>query len=475
MSRSLRMIAPLVIGLLAGWPAPPTPAAADSADSIEAAIQSSRRDVEQAVAELNALRDRIRQDREPLAVAHAALEATVRDRRRAADRQRTLKQMAERERMALMRELQELEAAEQFLRAVSQDYRRAMETRVGAAEARQLAEPLAALDRAWSTRESSTVFSASIGDLLTLAELGARRRVGGFSWSGTCLAPDGTELTGQFAAVGPATYFSAAGHAVAGLAVARPGSLEPSLYTDLDGADISAIVNLVNGEEAIVPVDVAGGDALRVARASATIRERVASGGFTMAPLLLIGVVAAVLSIWKFLSLRGIRLLEAAELEQLLDALRRDDVARATERVASLDAPLSPVLEAGIAYRDARRETLEEIMHERALGAIPNLDRHLGMIAVLGGVAPLLGLLGTVTGMIHTFQLVTVFGSGDARLLSSGISEALITTETGLVIAVPVLLIHALLTRRVRTIVAHMEQTVIGFVNGLHREAGPHV
>ena len=110
-------------------------------------------------------------------------------------------------------------------------------------------------------------------------------------------------------------------------------------------------------------------------------------------------------------------------------------------------------------------------MHERALAVLPLLDRHLGLLAVLGGVAPLLGLLGTVTGMIHTFQLVTVFGSGDAKLLSGGISEALVTTEAGLIIAVPVLLVHAFLSRRVRTLVAALEQTVVGFVNRLHAES----
>jgi biopolymer transport protein ExbB len=112
-------------------------------------------------------------------------------------------------------------------------------------------------------------------------------------------------------------------------------------------------------------------------------------------------------------------------------------------------------------------------MHERALATIPTLDRHLGMLAVLGGVAPLLGLLGTVTGMIHTFELVTIFGTGDAKLLSGGITEALVTTETGLIIAVPVLLVHAYLSRRVRGIVTSLEQTVVGFMNRMHRqEAG---
>jgi biopolymer transport protein ExbB len=104
-------------------------------------------------------------------------------------------------------------------------------------------------------------------------------------------------------------------------------------------------------------------------------------------------------------------------------------------------------------------------MYEQILSQVPLLERFLSPLAVCASVAPLLGLLGTVTGMIHTFNLITVFGTGDAKLLSGGISEALITTEVGLMIAVPALLIHAYLSRRVRRAVALTQQTAIMFVN----------
>jgi biopolymer transport protein ExbB len=80
-------------------------------------------------------------------------------------------------------------------------------------------------------------------------------------------------------------------------------------------------------------------------------------------------------------------------------------------------------------------------------------------------VAPLLGLLGTVTGMIHTFRLISVFGTGDPRLLSAGISEALITTEAGLVVAIPLLLLHAFLSRRVQRLSEGLETSAITFLN----------
>jgi len=89
------------------------------------------------------------------------------------------------------------------------------------------------------------------------------------------------------------------------------------------------------------------------------------------------------------------------------------------------------------------------------------------LIALTAATAPLLGLLGTVTGMIQTFQLITLFGTGDAQTLSGGISEALITTQFGLMVAVPALIVHALLSRKSKGVISNMEQTSIGFINGL--------
>ena len=97
----------------------------------------------------------------------------------------------------------------------------------------------------------------------------------------------------------------------------------------------------------------------------------------------------------------------------------------------------------------------------------PKLERGLSFISVTAAVAPLLGLLGTVTGMINTFKLITLFGTGDAKSLSSGISEALITTEFGLVVAIPSLLLSAFLSRKANSMIAKMEKTSITFVNGV--------
>ena len=114
-------------------------------------------------------------------------------------------------------------------------------------------------------------------------------------------------------------------------------------------------------------------------------------------------------------------------------------------------------------------DLVEEILYESMLNTQPRLERYLNVIAVTAAIAPLLGLLGTVTGIIKTFKLMNVFGAGDPKPLISGISEALITTELGLILAIPALILHALLSRKVAGVLARMEKLGVAFMNSLAR------
>ena len=104
-------------------------------------------------------------------------------------------------------------------------------------------------------------------------------------------------------------------------------------------------------------------------------------------------------------------------------------------------------------------------MYEKVLTTRLKLQRWLPFIAICAASAPLLGLLGTVTGIINTFKMLTVYGAGDVKALSGGISVALITTEFGLIVAIPSLLIHSFLSRKARGVVDQLERTGVAFVN----------
>jgi Biopolymer transport proteins len=123
------------------------------------------------------------------------------------------------------------------------------------------------------------------------------------------------------------------------------------------------------------------------------------------------------------------------------------------------------MLRAGAERLGEPKELVEEVMFEKMLETRLRLQAFLPFVALAASAAPLLGLLGTVTGMITTFKLITVFGSGDAKTLSGGISEALITTEFGLIVAIPALLLYAYLSRKSRAVVDAMEKTAVAFLN----------
>ena len=126
--------------------------------------------------------------------------------------------------------------------------------------------------------------------------------------------------------------------------------------------------------------------------------------------------------------------------------------------------PLGRVLLAWSAHPDNDLETLERRIDEAIVKEVPRLQRGLSILKILAVMAPLLGLLGTVTGMIQTFQSITLFGTGDPRLMAGGISQALVTTVLGLVTAIPLIFLHALLASRSRALVQVLEEQSAGII-----------
>lgn len=196
--------------------------------------------------------------------------------------------------------------------------------------------------------------------------------------------------------------------------------------------------------------------------------ERVRNGGPIVWPILLLALVAAAIVIERAVTLRRIdrgtdRVGNAVG--QAVRAGKFDDAERACARDPGA---VAHVLAAVLGRRDASRERLDDALNEAMMNEMPALERFLPTLRVIAAVTPLLGLLGTVTGMISTFDVITQFGTGDPKLLSGGISEALITTELGLAVAIPALLLHSMLSGRVDRVVDHMETRGLELVLALH-------
>ena len=128
------------------------------------------------------------------------------------------------------------------------------------------------------------------------------------------------------------------------------------------------------------------------------------------------------------------------------------------------DNPLGRVLRVYTQQPDLAPETLELKLDDAVLREVPALEARLVWLKILAAVAPLLGLLGTVTGMILTFQQITLFGTGDPKLMAGGISQALMTTVQGLIVAIPMVLLHAMLNARSKALIQVLEEESAGLI-----------
>jgi biopolymer transport protein ExbB len=126
--------------------------------------------------------------------------------------------------------------------------------------------------------------------------------------------------------------------------------------------------------------------------------------------------------------------------------------------------PLGRVLKVAADNADTDRETLELKLSEAIFKERPALERGLAFLKIISVVAPLMGLLGTVTGMINTFQAITLFGTGDPKLMAGGISQALVTTVEGLVVAIPTVLLHTIVSGRSRKVMYVLQEQSAGII-----------
>lgn len=178
--------------------------------------------------------------------------------------------------------------------------------------------------------------------------------------------------------------------------------------------------------------------------------ERIKQGGIIGYIILALGVAGFVYAIWRLVSLTSI----GKKMTQQMENTEPDTT-----------NPLGRVLASAQQNGTQDTETFELLLDEAITKEIPQLEKGHSMIKLLAAVAPLLGLLGTVTGMIATFQSISLFGTGDPKLMASGISQALVTTMLGLVVAIPLLFLHSLVASRSRTLVQILDEQSAGLLS----------
>ncbi len=453
------------LGLLAG----PVPSVAQDIRSAQqkAVADRSAAEVEAREAAARILNDRasLLAEVERLEAEQAALETQVADlRQRQADGRAELDRLAE-----------EWSGVELGFREISGNVRVAARD----LESMLQASPLSA-GAAWRLETIAplleTGYFPDIDDIAGMAKVffdeidrggQVARRTGSF------VGRDGVETTGEIYQFGKFSTVYRTDSELGFLTWAPGGSQLFALADEPPRSLRGALRKYLSGETEVAPIDLSGGSALRQLGSGTGFIEQVRSGGPIVWPIVLIALVALGIVVYKIIFLRKLH----GNTDRLMGQVHEcaatgdwDGCARIVADHADRKWPVLQVIRAGLGARDEDRETLESTLTEAILRELPGIQRGIAVLAVLGAVAPLLGLLGTVTGMIDTFRVITLYGTSDPKLMSGGISEALVTTELGLAVAIPILLLHTWLSRRTDHLIGDMEEKAVQLTNIVQKQ-----
>jgi biopolymer transport protein ExbB len=287
--------------------------------------------------------------------------------------------------------------------------------------------------------------------------------LGGSTSPGQASDPDGNIREGTLAALGPVSYFLSDDKSLGGDIIASaPGEI--THYVPGSAQDVAA---LIAGKEIALPLDPTGGNARAMDEIDGGFMDLIRKGGLWIWPIILLALLSLFFGVIKLARFARFREPTDAWVSAILAALRTGDRAKASSLAIGQRHPAGAVMEKLVSVSENSADLVEETLYEQLMAVQAKASSLLPVIAITAATAPLLGLLGTVSGMIATFNLITLFGSGDPKPLAGGISEALITTLFGLVVAIPALVLHAFLSRRAQGIVQTTERLGLSFVNGL--------
>lgn len=454
----------LLVALAAAQPSPAQAEENGPGDRFSQVGTTVLRQLEESLEELSALRSRHAAEALALSKRLSGLEAELSAARKQSQEQSRSLERGTLDLVNLEAEIKAQGDELAYLANLFGEYLRNLESNLHICELAGMLEVLSAArsaDEGGLDAERFQAYGKLLGSSIerTLEILGGRR------FSGRAVDSHGSVLQGMFAQIGPVAVFRSADGACSGLAVARLGSPEPTIVEFHDPGHASAAALLVQEGQGSLPFDATGGNAHKIESTRESFIEHLEKGGPVMVPIGILAAAVLLVALWKWLALAFIGRPSPARIQALHSALETGRQEEAVQIARRLRGPIGRMIAEGVANLTESKELVEEAMYEVVIQAKMKLNRLLPFIAIAAAAAPLLGLLGTVTGIINTFKMITIFGSGDVKSLSGGISEALITTKFGLIVAIPALLLHAFLARKAKGIIGRMEMEAVGFMN----------
>ncbi|MDQ8202303.1 MotA/TolQ/ExbB proton channel family protein [Pelagicoccus sp. SDUM812003] len=356
-----------------------------------------------------------------------------------------------------------LDTQTQYSSGVLSEYLTNFESRIHISEDQFYLAPLSELRQ--TLDEEGRSQSERIQILFQSLELGLERQrelLGGRRFQGRAITPSGGIKPGEIALIGPSAYFLSQDGSASGLLNFNSGTIEPALIP-LSEQQSAHIKETLTNADGMLPIDASLGNAIALDQARGSLLEHIQKGGWVGYAILALGGLTLLVSVLKLFDLRAHRIDDPGDLGAIARNALSGKSEYTEEALKSSSKPIDRMLATGAQFVRADSDTLLDAMEASILRFQPKLERFLPLLSTTAAVAPLMGLLGTVVGMIKTFTLIEVFGTGDAKSLSSGISEALVTTELGLVVAIPALIFHGIFTRIMRYRIGSMEQIATEF------------
>lgn len=420
------------------------------------ASATAKKDLEDATARLAELRKSIEGEKIPLSLEISKLEREAQGKRAEVDRLNRLRDNRDANLIQLKEEVKTGNNEIESIRRILADYSRSWSETTPPAERRVLKNLFQPNDA-----ENADNRNEQIQSLLRITSISAKfmqMQAGGMQFPGNAIVPpEGTREDGTFWSIGPVLYFAGT-EGSAGLVEKHSSSgngMTVQLNSGLSFTDeparltasspetsklIQQTLQSQSGQVGALPFDPTLGKASVLEVGEPTLLEELQKGGIWIYPILFFALLSTIIAIFKAMQI-----------------LRIPSPRAPVTLAGNFFGPFERLRKTAQGYRGNKPEILEEILYEIIIDCQERLEKGLPLVAITAAIAPLLGLLGTVTGMIDVFRQITNFANPENSELARGISEALVTTKFGLVTAIPALVIHALLNRRLQGMISKME------------------
>lgn len=436
--------------------------ASASGSSLDSVAEQGRQEAREALRQLQDFREKVAGEHQPLESRIRELRNELESVREELDELRSARDSRDVALDELQRQVNRSEAQRNRLLSSATEVIRSWELQITASERAEWKEVIDQLilnndaDPGQEIEALQKLLPAIVDTLLS--------RMGGNIHEGFAFSEDGSRTEGTFLHYGPALYFAPQNPSLAAGIITNTNPLLQN-YTALSGNESSEIRGVIQNREGLLPLDPTDGSAMALRAAKPDFWEQIRRGGIWIYPILAAAVLALIVILAKFMQFWRIRGNALHIDDDWIRSLGEANPTQLEKILAEQSPTLQPFWRSAAERSRLAPEALEDLLYGKLVSMRILLMKGLPILSVIAATTPLLGLLGTVTGMITTFQQITVFGTGDPQNLSGGISEALLTTKFGLIVAIPTFIFYALLSRRAQGLLSTLEQIIPSIVH----------